>query len=134
MKDLLHLCAKNAHFTFSNEAYLQFDGTGMGSPLGRVLDGIFIVEFKRTLVPTLPQHMKIWKRYADETISIMKIRSIDYVQYVSRQLNENNDKKLVLPYHGEREEFQIKSLKNTKKHKNELYEEFVFVLCFLSVR
>ena len=49
MKNLLILCAKNIHFTFRNNIYQQKDGVAMGSPLGPVLAGIFMVHLERTL-------------------------------------------------------------------------------------
>ena len=44
MKELLLLCTKNAHFTFKNEIYQQCAGVVMGSPLGPVIAGIFMIE------------------------------------------------------------------------------------------
>ena len=41
MREILLLCTKNGHFTFS--FYLQTDAVAMGSPLGPVLAGIFLV-------------------------------------------------------------------------------------------
>ena len=53
MKELLLLCSKNVHFTFNNDIYQQCDGVAMGSPLGPVIAGIFMVELARTLLPRL---------------------------------------------------------------------------------
>ena len=55
MKELL--CTKNTHFTFKNEIYQQCDGVPMGSPLGPVIAGIFMVELKKSLIPNLMKHM-----------------------------------------------------------------------------
>ena len=63
LKDLLILCTKNAHFSFNAQLYLQKDGIAMGSPLGPVTAGIFMVELERNLLPTLSQYMTSWKRY-----------------------------------------------------------------------
>ena len=41
MREILLLCTKNGYFTFS--FYLQTDAVAMGSPLGPVLAGIFLV-------------------------------------------------------------------------------------------
>ena len=38
------LCTKNVHFTFKDVVYLQTDGVAMGSPLGLVLAGTFMVD------------------------------------------------------------------------------------------
>ena len=53
MKDMLILCTKNVHFSMNGDIYLQIDGVAMGSPLGPVLAGIFMVELERSLVPKL---------------------------------------------------------------------------------
>ena len=40
MREILLLCMKNVHFTFTDALYLQTDGVAMGSKLGPVLAGI----------------------------------------------------------------------------------------------
>ena len=72
MKNLLSICTKNVHFTFGNNIYQQKDGAAMGSPLGPVLTGIFMVHLERTLMPGLEKFMKSWKRYVDDTITYIK--------------------------------------------------------------
>ena len=47
MKNLLILCTRNIHFTFNNEIYIQNDGEALGSPLGPILAGIFMVKLVR---------------------------------------------------------------------------------------
>ena len=47
MGEILLLCTKNIHFSFRDAVYLQADGNTMGSPLGSVLAGIFIVDLKK---------------------------------------------------------------------------------------
>ena len=69
MKHLLILCTKNVHFTYNNNTYIQNDGVAMGSPLGPVLAGIFMVDLERNILPTLSDVMTSWKRYVDDTIS-----------------------------------------------------------------
>ena len=46
MKDLLMLCTKNVHFSFNGDIYIQCDGITIGLPLGPVLAGIFMVEYR----------------------------------------------------------------------------------------
>ena len=65
MKDLLLLCTKNVHFSYNSDIYTQTDGVAMGSPLGPVLAGIFMVESERTIFPTLREHIGPWKTYVD---------------------------------------------------------------------
>ena len=60
MKQLLLLCTKNIHCSYNGIIYQQCDGVAIGSPLGPVLAGIFIVHLERTLIPTLTEHIKSW--------------------------------------------------------------------------
>ena len=50
---------KNVHFTYDNKVYQQNDGVAMGSPLGPVLSGIFMVKLENSLVPTLNESMTL---------------------------------------------------------------------------
>ena len=68
MKKLLLLCTKKAYFTFNNEIYQQCDGVAIGSRLGPVIAGIFMVELKHLSIPNLMEQMSPWKQYVDDTI------------------------------------------------------------------
>ena len=52
LEELLILCTKNVHLTFSGKTFVQYDGAAMGSQLGSVLVDIFMVELQNRLVPT----------------------------------------------------------------------------------
>ena len=73
------LCTKNVRFSSNGDIYTQADGVVMGSLLGPILAGIFMVEFERTILPTLREHMNRWKSYVDDTISYIKEESIEHV-------------------------------------------------------
>ena len=60
MKQLLMLCTKNVHFTYDNKLYQQNDGVAIGSPLGPVLSGIFMIELENRLVLILNESMTLW--------------------------------------------------------------------------
>ena len=74
---MLVLCTKNVYFTFSYIVYLQTDGVAMGSPLGPVLAGIFMVHLERSLVSLLEDEISFWKLYVDDTLCFIKIGSVD---------------------------------------------------------
>ena len=57
MKKLILLCRKGVHFTFDGKTYVKTDGVVIGSPLGPVLSGIFMVELENNLIQTLSQHV-----------------------------------------------------------------------------
>ena len=78
-KDLITLCTKNVLFTFNNEIYQQRDSVAMGSPLGSLLAGITMVELENSIVPKLNSHLHFWKRYVDDTLTIVKEESINHV-------------------------------------------------------
>ena len=62
MKELLYLCTKTVHFSFSNEIYMQNDGEVMDSPLEPVLANIFMVELERTAIQSLSDKIKLTLR------------------------------------------------------------------------
>ena len=89
MKDLLILCVKNVHFSFKEALCLEKYGIAMGSLLGPVKAGIFMVELERNLLPTLSQYMTSWKEYVDDTILYVKVDCIEHVLNVLNSFHEN---------------------------------------------
>ena len=79
MNQLLLLCTKHVHFTFNNVVYIQNDGVAMGSPLGPLLANIFMTELEETIIPTLKNDLKHWKRYVDDTHAYINPRKINSV-------------------------------------------------------
>ena len=59
--------------------YKLNDGIAMGSLFGPFLVNIFMVELERTIVPSLSEKIKLWKRYVDETIDFFKTEEIKNV-------------------------------------------------------
>ena len=51
----------------------------MGSLLGPVMAGMFIVHLERFLDPLLTTELSFWKRYVDNTITFIKIGTADYI-------------------------------------------------------
>ena len=60
------------HFTFNSKIYQQTDGVCMGSPLGPVLANVFMVHLEETIVPKLQSSMPQWRRYVDDTFTVVK--------------------------------------------------------------
>ena len=60
MRDLLLLCTKHVHFSYNGDIYTQADSVLIGSTLGPVLAGIFMVELKITILPTLRHYVSPW--------------------------------------------------------------------------
>ena len=72
LKELLEVCTKEMHFTFDGKIYQQTDGVCMGSPLGPVLANVFMVHLEETIVPQLQDIMPTWRRYVDDTFTLVK--------------------------------------------------------------
>ena len=58
LKEMLLLCTKKAHVTFTGKTYIQTDDVAMGSPLRPALVDIFMMELKKSLVPELATYIK----------------------------------------------------------------------------
>ena len=64
MHNLL-LCTKNALFCFGGGIYQQNDGVAMGSHLGPVLAGTFMVELEKRIILMVTYIISHWRRYVD---------------------------------------------------------------------
>ena len=54
----------------------------MGSPLGPVLTGIFMVELKTQIIPTLENMVLNLKRFVDDTIGSVKVASVSKIKLI----------------------------------------------------
>ena len=72
MRELILLCTKNVHFTFTGETFTQVDCVAMRSPLAPILANIFMVKLERNSIPVLKDHLSCWKRYVDDPICFIK--------------------------------------------------------------
>ena len=54
----------------------------MGSPLGPVLTGIFMVELKTQIIPTLENMVLNLKRFVDDTIGFVKVASVSKIKLI----------------------------------------------------
>ena len=72
LKELLEMCTKEMHFTLNGKIYQQTDGVCMGSPLGPVLANVFMVHLEETIAPELQNSMPTWRRYVDDTFTLVK--------------------------------------------------------------
>ena len=79
MREILLLCTKNEHFTFSDVVYLQIDGVAMDSLLGPVLAGVFMVGLERSLVHLLTAEISFRKRCVDDIIGFVKTGTVDHI-------------------------------------------------------
>ena len=59
----------------------------MGSPLGPVLPGIFMVNVKRSLVPKVNVYLYFCWRYVDDMIKFVKAGSVEYLLSVLKNFH-----------------------------------------------
>ena len=108
----------------------------MGSPLGPVLAAIFMVELERTILPTLREHMRPWKRCVDDTISYIKEESIEHVLSKLNGYHDNieftyeieNDSKLpFLDVLVIRKDYEVETTVYRKSTNNDTYSSLAVV-------
>ena len=103
MMQILRLLESCSIFIQNLAIFVQNDGVAMGSPLSPILAGIVMVELENTPLPKLKQHIKNWRRYADDVFIYVKNGSVDYVLSVLETFHPNikytYKKEVITHYH-----------------------------------
>ena len=79
MWNLLLLCTENVYSCFYGDIYQQNDGEAMGSPLGPVLAGIFMVELEKRIASSVTDSIFHWRRYVDDMFVFVKKGCVERV-------------------------------------------------------
>ena len=58
----------------------------MGSPLGPIIGGIFMVKFEKNVLSTLSQYTACWKWYVDDAILYVKVNCTQHVLKVNKSV------------------------------------------------
>ena len=89
-KLILDACTKTV-FNFNSKFYKQIDGVSMCSPLGPVLANIIMTELESTLVKELVDKslVKLYMRYVDDTLLLVKDKDINYIQKLLNSFDKN---------------------------------------------
>ena len=83
------MCTQGTPFTFNNKMYMQTDGVMMGSPLGALFENIFMCELENTIIPSLGDKVRHWKRYVDDTFAFIKPNMEQEIQLALNSFHEN---------------------------------------------
>ena len=75
--ELLQLCLRSTYFSFNGEFYEQREGAAMGSPVSAVVANLYMEFFEGLALNAAPARPRIWKRYVDDTFSVMKKGDVD---------------------------------------------------------
>ena len=75
--DLLDFVLRSAYFQYSGSIYEKRDGADMGSLVSAVIANLYMEIFEEQAMESAPCKPKIWKRYKDDTLTILDRDSVD---------------------------------------------------------
>ena len=104
---LLEFCITSTYFSFQGKFYEQVEGAAMRSPLSPIVANIYMESFEVEALRSAPQPPVIWKRYVDDTFTILQssqkegflkyINSIDqHIQFTAENQREDG----AMPFSG----------------------------------
>ena len=68
---LLEFCLTNTYFSFQDKLYEQKEGPVMGSPINPIVANLFMEDFEIRALATSPCTTKLWKRFVDDTFTVI---------------------------------------------------------------
>ena len=75
--ELLSLCLRESGFKFRDQFYEMTSGLAMGSPVSPIVANIFMSKLEEDAMSTMSAKPKLWHRYVDDVLAIVKRASID---------------------------------------------------------
>ena len=99
--DLLTFVLRSTYFQYNGLIYEQKDGAAMGSPVSAVIANLYMESFEEQAITTSSYKPTIWKRYVDDTFTILDRGNVDdFLQHLNSQQpsirftmeTENNNK------------------------------------------
>ena len=69
---LLEFCLNTTYFTFQGKMYEQVKGAAMGSSISPIVAKLFMEDLETKALATAPSTPKIWKRFVDDTFTIIQ--------------------------------------------------------------
>ena len=83
--DLLDFVLRSTYFQYNGSIYEQRDGAAMGSPVSAVVANLYM-EIEEQAIESAPCKPKIWKRYVDDTFTILDRDRVDVLlQHLNSQ-------------------------------------------------
>ena len=99
--DLLTFVLRSTYFQYNGSIYEQREGVAMWSPVSAVVANLYMESFEEQAITTSCYKPRIWKRYEDDTFTILDRGSFDsFLQHLNNQQpsirftmeTENNNK------------------------------------------
>ena len=84
--NLLDFVLRSTYFQYNGSIYEQREGTAMGSPVSAVIANLHMETFEEQAIESAPSKPKIWKRYVDDTFTILDRDRVDsFLQHLNSQ-------------------------------------------------
>jgi len=77
ISDLLDFVLRSTYFQYNGSIYEQQEGAAMGSPVSAVIANLYMEAFEEQVIESAPYKPKIWKRYVDDTFTILDCGNVD---------------------------------------------------------
>ena len=84
--DLLKFVSRSTYFQYNGSIYEQLEGAAMESPVSAVIANLHMESFEQQAITTSAHKPRIWKRYFDDTFTILYRGNVDsFLQHLSNQ-------------------------------------------------
>ncbi|KAL9964643.1 hypothetical protein ACROYT_G028317 [Oculina patagonica] len=84
--DLLKFLLRSTYFQYNGSIYEQQEGAAMGSPVSAVIANLYMESFEEQAIASSSYKPKIWKRYVDDTFTILDRENVDsFLQHLNNQ-------------------------------------------------
>jgi len=89
--ELLEFILTTTYFCFSGQIYRQKFGTAMGSPVSPLVANMFMEHLEQKLLNTAPEDLKpkLWKRYVDDILEVVKKGSVEKQIFLMALMTNN---------------------------------------------
>ena len=85
-------CLNSTEFSYNNKYYRQIHGTAMGSPISVAVANLVMEVIESRALSTFFEPPRIFKRYVDDTICVIKKNNIDdFHKHLKEQDKDNID-------------------------------------------
>jgi len=85
----IRICLNATQFKFNGIIYQQIQGTAMGSPLSAIIAEIVMTKLEMNVINDLNEHVKLYKRYVDDSFLIIKKGSEGIVLETFNKFHKN---------------------------------------------